>query len=164
MAVYLVNGESLSDVADAIRAKTGGTSELIFPDEFVSEIGSISGGCDEYEFHSVEFTCVSTTYPPNIISTFIKECTTWRYYPIGTSNTQTNTIGIGNCYFGSSVSMAAADSLNTITTDLGVSLAGHASPSQFIVNDQTYDATRARSNLNSIPAGTYKLEWYGLAV
>lgn len=34
----------LTSVADAIRAKTGGTADLQFPADFVSEIGSISGG------------------------------------------------------------------------------------------------------------------------
>ena len=34
----------LTDVADAIRAKTGGSTPLAFPNEFISEIGSISGG------------------------------------------------------------------------------------------------------------------------
>lgn len=34
----------LTSVANAIRAKTGGTADLAFPADFVSEIGSISGG------------------------------------------------------------------------------------------------------------------------
>lgn len=34
----------LEDIADAIRAKTGGQSALDFPNEFISEIGNISGG------------------------------------------------------------------------------------------------------------------------
>ena len=34
----------LTDIADAIRAKTGGSADLQFPEDFVSEIGSISGG------------------------------------------------------------------------------------------------------------------------
>lgn len=34
----------LTDVADAIRAKTGGTADLAFPADFVSEIGSIETG------------------------------------------------------------------------------------------------------------------------
>lgn len=34
----------LTSVADAIRAKTGGSADLQFPADFVSEIGSISGG------------------------------------------------------------------------------------------------------------------------
>ena len=47
----------LTSVADAIRAKTGGTAKLAFPADFVSEIGSISGGggagiisSDNYDF------------------------------------------------------------------------------------------------------------------
>lgn len=38
----------LTSVADAIRAKTGGTADLQFPADFVSEIGSISGGGSGY--------------------------------------------------------------------------------------------------------------------
>ena len=34
----------LGDVADAIRAKSGGSSQLAFPSGFISEIGSISTG------------------------------------------------------------------------------------------------------------------------
>lgn len=44
MSEYLVNGEDLTAVADAIRAKSGGSESLEFPDGFVSEVGSISGG------------------------------------------------------------------------------------------------------------------------
>ena len=34
----------LTDVANAIRAKSGGSSQLAFPSGFISEIGNISGG------------------------------------------------------------------------------------------------------------------------
>lgn len=44
MSDYLVTGEELTAVADAIREKSGGSERLKFPSEFVSEIGSISGG------------------------------------------------------------------------------------------------------------------------
>lgn len=44
MAKYAVNSESLTAVADAIRAKTGGTDLLAFPDGMVEAIGGISGG------------------------------------------------------------------------------------------------------------------------
>ena len=44
MAVKMVNESDLISIADAIRAKTGGTATLLYPEEFVSEIGSISGG------------------------------------------------------------------------------------------------------------------------
>ena len=39
---YSVTGEQLTWIADAIRTKTGGSEELIFPSEFVSEIGTLT--------------------------------------------------------------------------------------------------------------------------
>ena len=44
MADYLVTDTELTSVAAAIRAKTGRSAALSFPAEFISEIGSISGG------------------------------------------------------------------------------------------------------------------------
>ena len=44
MPNYTVNGSDLSDIADAIRAKAGTSSQLEFPDDFVETIGNISGG------------------------------------------------------------------------------------------------------------------------
>ena len=44
MAEYVVSDTNLTAVANAIRAKSGGSAQLEFPDEFVSEIGNISGG------------------------------------------------------------------------------------------------------------------------
>ena len=41
---YIANGTSLSSIADAIRAKTGGSGQLAFPAGFVDAIGSISSG------------------------------------------------------------------------------------------------------------------------
>lgn len=41
MSKYKVDSESLTAVADAIRAKTGNDEPLEFPDEFVSEIENI---------------------------------------------------------------------------------------------------------------------------
>ena len=44
MADYLTTDTDLTAVADAIRAKTGGSASLAFPAGFISEIGNISGG------------------------------------------------------------------------------------------------------------------------
>ena len=44
MANLLTNTSELTSIADAIRSKTGKTSSISFPNGFVSEIGSISGG------------------------------------------------------------------------------------------------------------------------
>jgi len=43
MAEYLIQSETLDDIADAINAKTGGSSAMT-PAEMVDAIGSISGG------------------------------------------------------------------------------------------------------------------------
>lgn len=43
MAEYLIQSETLDDIADAINAKTGGSSAMT-PAQMVTAIGSISGG------------------------------------------------------------------------------------------------------------------------
>ena len=50
MTAYITNDTDLGAVADAIRAKTGGSLPILFPGGFVSEIASIpSGGHDPME-------------------------------------------------------------------------------------------------------------------
>ena len=50
MSNYLVADSQLEDIADAIRAKSGGSSPLAFPAGFVSEIESIeTGGIETVE-------------------------------------------------------------------------------------------------------------------
>ena len=44
MSNYIVDGSDLTSVANAIRAKSGGSSQLAFPAGFVSEIGNIPTG------------------------------------------------------------------------------------------------------------------------
>lgn len=44
MSNYIVDGTDLTSVADAIRAKSGGSGQLAFPADFVSEIGNIPSG------------------------------------------------------------------------------------------------------------------------
>lgn len=54
MADYKVTDAQLISVANAIRAKTGKSEQIEFPTEFVSEIGSISGGGDADEWTSLK--------------------------------------------------------------------------------------------------------------
>ena len=59
---YVVKDSSLTAVADAIRAKSGSSSQLIFPTGFVSEIGNISGGgSNGLEIVSGTFTLSSSS-------------------------------------------------------------------------------------------------------
>lgn len=44
MSNYIVDGSDLTSVANAIRARSGGSSQLAFPSGFVSEIQSIPSG------------------------------------------------------------------------------------------------------------------------
>lgn len=46
MAIYKVNEQDLTDVANAIRAKSGKTEELVYPEEFVTEINQLAAGSD----------------------------------------------------------------------------------------------------------------------
>lgn len=50
MSNYIASDTDLTAVANAIRAKSGGSTSLVFPGGFVSEIGSIqTGGADDPE-------------------------------------------------------------------------------------------------------------------
>ena len=40
--VYLTTGADLSSIANAIRTKTGGSAQLLYPDDFITEIGTLS--------------------------------------------------------------------------------------------------------------------------
>ena len=44
MASYIVDGNALTNIADAIREKGGTTSSLIFPQGFIDAINAIDGG------------------------------------------------------------------------------------------------------------------------
>jgi len=57
MADYLIHDSTLEDIADAIRAKTGGSS-LIAPEDMPTEIASISGGTSID--HGLEYTLDSS--------------------------------------------------------------------------------------------------------
>ena len=60
MSNYIVDGSDLTSVADAIRAKSGGSGQLAFPAGFVSEIGNIPSGDEVY------FTTKGYMYVENI--------------------------------------------------------------------------------------------------
>ena len=69
MSNYIVTGEQLTSIADAIRAKSGGESQLAFPAGFVSECGGIDAFGD-YEISEVE---VSLTIPSETLEPYRSE-------------------------------------------------------------------------------------------
>jgi hypothetical protein len=64
MSDYKVADTELTSVANAIRAKTGKSTQIEFPTEFVSEIGSISGGGDDWptRFYIIDPNVMDTVY------------------------------------------------------------------------------------------------------
>ena len=81
MSNYIVTGEQLTSIADAIRAKSGGESQLAFPAGFVSEVQSIDAFGD-YEISQSALTIYET-------GTFIVPSKGWlsRNFNISTSST-----------------------------------------------------------------------------
>ena len=53
MANYIVQDTLLATVADAIRAKAGGTEKLVFPAGFVEAVDGINGGGGSVPFYAV---------------------------------------------------------------------------------------------------------------
>ena len=56
MSEYLVKDTALTAVADAIRAKTGGTDAIAFPDGFATAISEITTGIDAEVMEDVAVT------------------------------------------------------------------------------------------------------------
>lgn len=74
MAEYLINGETLTGIADAIRTKEG-TTDPIAVSDFASRIGAIQAGGDEY-FYWNAFR-VHTEFDEGMSITF-QEITTFK--------------------------------------------------------------------------------------
>ena len=161
MAEYLIQDTTLDAIADAINAKTGGSSAMT-PAQMVTAIGTISGGGGEaYELHSVQITLPSNTAMLSILNTYVKECSSWRIYPTDAENTELNTIAQGMA-FKQGYGTLAPEIMPSVTTATGVTVGSNIS--QYYANDQTYNAIRLRLTVSNKPAGSYQLDFYGVAV
>ena len=92
--LYLTDGDDLTSIANAIRAKSGGSSQLAFPADFVTAIGAISGGMGD----SGSFSTSYQTYH-------------WDTVTIG-ANSLTNTLDLWN-YLCTAVGASTATDNNT---------------------------------------------------
>lgn len=156
---------SLAYTANRIRAKTGGSSALNFDlaneTGFGDDVDAIpSGGGSTYTEQSVTLTLASRTSMIDILNAYVKECAGWRIYPTDSSNTATNTIAVGS-FFKQGTGTAPSPFSSPATSGTGVTVDGGIA--NFTVNDQTYSSTRPRGNVNYKPAGTYQLDFYGVA-
>lgn len=85
----------LTSVANAIRAKTGGTADLAFPADFVSEIGSISGGGGLDWADVTEITIgANTVRNTSDVSAYFSNYT-YNYLVLTTAPTTENQIVVG---------------------------------------------------------------------
>lgn len=161
MAEYLIQSETLDDIVDAINAKTGGSSAMT-PAQMVAAIGTISGGggsahpLSDFAWHTVQFTLATDTATATVLNTYIGKYMEFFLYPADSDNTNLNTIAVGG-----NVPLELVNNNNyPVVTPTGVTL-NPMQPTQYYVNDQTYNAVRARGNLLAKPAGNYILTWYG---
>lgn len=153
--------------AAAIIAKGGGTAPLTYDfannKGFADAIAAIPSGGSGYENHTIDFSLLSSTSTENILYQYIEECAGWAIYPADADNTSLDTIVIGPWYKrveGYPSSTGKLPSFDGVTTPTGISL---SYPTQYYINDQTYNAIRMRGNRPLKPAGDYVLKFYGIA-
>ena len=111
----------------------------------------------QYKLHEVEFEISSATTYSTILNTYIQECIDWCYFPTD-GNTALSTVARGTKW-------PLDDRLGDTGNAAGNTAIASNVPQtmQYTVNDQTYSATRSRGNVNNLPAGSYKLKFYGIA-
>lgn len=160
MAWYRINENILNAIANAIIAKTGNTAPMT-PVEMVSKIQSIQTG-EAYELHSIQITLASSTLMISILNTYIEECSSWRIYPTEAENTELNTIAQGMAFINNAGTNMSPPIMPVAVSATGVSVPSNIS--NFNVNDATYNSVRQRANVASKPAGSYQLDFYGVAL
>lgn len=171
MAEMLVDSTKLDACldaeADAIRAKTGDSNDLMFDfandKGFADAIAAIpSGGGEVWAYHKIELTLTASTSMHIILHQYIKYAYQWRITP-NSESTSTDTIAAGMCFHdGLTGTTMSGTLLPSVTTPLGVTISVGVY-GQWLINDQTYNSTRWRGNVNLKPAGDYILEFYGVA-
>ena len=161
MSEYLIQDSTLTDIADAIRAKDG-SSAPILTEDMADAIAAIpTGGGEAYELHSVQITLSASTPIYTILKTYVKECSSWRIYPTDPSNTALSTIAAGTAFRNTDSSQLSPDMMPAAQSATGVNVPSNIGI--FYVNDQTYNVVRQRGNVNIKPAGAYQLDFYGVA-
>lgn len=118
MADYIVTSGELTTVANAIRAKNGTSSNLSWPDGFVSGISSGSGGGGSSDFSIANVTVVNGGTSPN--------ATEIEFIGINPNNDELGMIFISNGGVYECVLYKNKCLINT-NTDTFVSCAGNAS-------------------------------------
>lgn len=102
---YLVTDTELTSVADAIRAKSGGSSSLTFPSGFISAIQGISGG-KAFQICAGRDEVASTSYVATSMSLTVEKSATYKICWVMDRNTTSGTTGTRLYRNGSAVGSA----------------------------------------------------------
>ena len=175
----------LTSVADAIRAKTGGTADLAFPADFVSEIGSISGGgsgpqwelIGSVELELPEYTDTSTVENINTeinvaITDYAYIMTTITCDAVITTSTEWGmTISLGGRYTSNSnyysIANGGQKGASTLSKSAMVSASvGWGSFGVWVPNNSSTIIVCRKAHGTACPkirGGTYTVAVYGLA-
>ena len=132
MAEYLTNTTDLTSVANAIRAKSGTTELLTYPDEFVTAIQAISLGIVPQLIVTVSAgatvtatngskTITGTSDSTGVCTLAVPEIGTWSVSAtLGGQTSDTKTVSITDTYM---VSLSFFSATITVTVDSGASVA-----------------------------------------
>lgn len=182
MAEYIVKDTELTSIANAIRAKSGGNSQLEFPNGFVSEIGSIGGNLrweliGEKTFELEEYTAEvneTTNTEINIRNTdyaYILTIVTCDSI-ITTNNEWGMTIALGGRYtsnnnYANGISYGQKGSSTLSKSAMTTNSWGQTSGYGVKISTNTGSIVMERkahsTGCPKIRGGTYKVSVYGLA-
>ena len=165
MSLMTIASETLTSIANAIRAKTGKTAQMT-PAEMVSEIGSLStDGGEVWKLHTItDIVITSSTLPHTFLKTYIRKCAQWCYYPTSEAP-HINSVARGFSFDINGNDYVPTNWLGSTDSTAGNTAGtGNISmPTQYQINDQSVSSTRLRGNISSIPAGTYTLKFFGVS-
>ena len=168
MAEYLIQSETLDDIADAINAKTGGSSAMT-PAEMVTAIGSISGGgSGGLQVKIGQFTLASNYgYTSNnvndpyggsiLVETGLSKIKFVYIYSQEWWDDTETAVCFGACFFGDSNPIAFLnDAQNANLLGASAAVMRHASIGKF------YGTTRQsivpHTSTNGVPEGSFGLK------
>ncbi len=149
---YLVTDTELKSVADAIRNKSGGASNLTFPSGFVSAIQGISGG-KAFQVCAGRDEVASTSYVETSIKLTVEKSGTYRICWSMDRNTTSGTTGTRLYKNGSAIGYAHT----TWTTEDGYNRNGKECEENLPLSAGDVLVVRARSRSTSYICGVSNL-------
>ena len=132
---YITTDADLIDIADAIRSKTGASTSLTFPTEFISSIGSITNDSWQYEDNRVFTTNITQNI---LISGTYSYISSYAFYGMA-NDTKSLTIDLTQCkYLGDYALYQVKLNLTSTNNALSLPLCEYVGASNFENGDSLY--------------------------